>query len=96
MSIKENIFAPLATGLGAMRRAAMLLLMMMLTATTAWATSISTINVGGTDYTLFTGFTATAGTNASAAAYNYPKLVDGNLDASSSWHLNNDAQPYYI
>ena len=37
MSIKKNIFAPLATGLGATRRAAMLLLVMMLTATTAWA-----------------------------------------------------------
>ena len=96
MSIKKNFFAPLALGLGATRRAAMLLLVMMLTTVTAWATTTSTINVGGTDYTLFTGFTATAGTNVSAAAYNYPKLVDGNLDASSSWHLNNDAQPYYI
>ena len=35
---KKNIFAPLATGLGATRRAAMLLLVMMLTmAQTAWA-----------------------------------------------------------
>jgi len=37
------------------------LLMLLLTTMTAWATSISTINVGGTDYTLFTGFTATGG-----------------------------------
>ena len=37
MSIKKNFFAPLASGLGATRRAAMLLLVMMLTATTAWA-----------------------------------------------------------
>ena len=37
MSIKKDIFAPLASGLGATRRAAMLLLVMMLTATTAWA-----------------------------------------------------------
>ena len=36
MSIKKDIFAPLALGLGATRRAAMLLVMM-LTATTAWA-----------------------------------------------------------
>ena len=36
---KKDIFAPLATGLGATRRAAMLLLVMMLTATTAWAQS---------------------------------------------------------
>gem|GEM_PF-5058089 len=77
-------------------RWALTLILAVLTALTAWATTTSTINMGGTDYTLFTGFTATAGTNASAAAYNYPKLVDGNLDASSSWHLNNDAQPYYI
>ena len=39
MSIKKNIFAPLASGQGATRRAAMLLLVMMLTATTAWAWS---------------------------------------------------------
>ena len=34
---KKNIFAPLASGLGATRRAAMLLLVMMLTTATAWA-----------------------------------------------------------
>ena len=33
MSIKKNFFAPLALGLGATRRAAMLLLVMMLTST---------------------------------------------------------------
>ena len=38
MSIKKDFFAPLALGLGATRRAAMLLLVMMLTAATAWAT----------------------------------------------------------
>ena len=37
MSIKKNISAPLALGLGATRRAAMLLLVMMLTTATAWA-----------------------------------------------------------
>ncbi len=37
MSIKKNFFAPLALGLGATRRAAMLLLVMMLTTATAWA-----------------------------------------------------------
>ena len=37
MSIKKNFFVPLALGLGATRRAAILLLVMMLTATTAWA-----------------------------------------------------------
>ena len=37
MSIKKNFFVPLASGLGATRRAAMLLLVMMLTTATAWA-----------------------------------------------------------
>ena len=64
-------------------RAAMLLLVMMLTTATAWATSISTINVGGTDYTLFTGFTATDGT-AVGNAFVYGNMVDGDL--SSSFH----------
>ena len=62
----------------------MLLLVMLLTATTAaWATSISTINVGGTDYTLFTGFTATDGT-AVNNVFVYGNAVDGNT--STSWH----------
>ena len=77
MSIKKNIFAPSTTGRGATRRAAMLLLVMMLTATTAWATTTSTITVGGTDYTLFTGFTATDGTSD-----NYGNMVDG---STSTW-----------
>ena len=43
-------------------RFALTLLVMMLTMTqAAWAQTSSTINVGGTDYTLFTGFTATDG-----------------------------------
>ena len=79
MSIKKIFFVPLALGLGATRRAAMLLLVMMLTATTAWAQTTSTINVGGTDYTLFTGFTATGGNGT-----NYANLVDGNT--SSDWN----------
>ena len=37
MSIKKNFSAPLSSGLGATRRAAMLLLVMMLTTVTAWA-----------------------------------------------------------
>ena len=85
MSIKKDIFAPLALGLGAsVRRAAMMLLMMMLTTVTAWATTFSTINVGGTDYTLFTGFTATAGTEVDNA-FVYGNMVDGDL--SSSFHV---------
>ncbi len=39
MNIKKNFFAPLASGLGATRRAAVLLLVMMLTTATAWAQS---------------------------------------------------------
>lgn len=53
-------------------------LLMMLTTATAWATTTSAINVGGTDYTLFTGFTATGGNGT-----NYAKLVDGNT--STDW-----------
>ena len=83
MSIKKNFFAPWSKGLGAMRRAAMLLLVMMLTTATAWATTTSTITVGGTDYTLFTSFTATGGSTGTGV-FTYDKAVDG--DMSSSWH----------
>ena len=83
MSIKKNIFAPLALGLGAMRRAAMTLLLALLTTVTAWATTTSTITVGGTDYLLFTGFTATGGSTGEGV-FTYDKAVDGDL--SSSWH----------
>ena len=85
MSIKKNIFAPLATGLGAMRRAAMTLLLALLTTVTAWATTTSTITVGGTDYTLFTGFTATGGSSGTGV-YTYEKMVDGDVGGSSSFH----------
>ena len=85
MSIKKNIFAPLTTGLGATRRAAALLLVMMLTTVTAWATTTSTINVGGTDYTLFTGFTATGGSSGTGI-FTYDKMVDGDVGEYSSFH----------
>ncbi|MBQ6982531.1 MAG: hypothetical protein IJQ15_08920, partial [Synergistaceae bacterium] len=49
----------------------------------AWATTTSTITVGGTDYTLFTGFTATGGSTG-VGVFTYDKAVDG--DMSSSWH----------
>ena len=50
-------------------------------AQTAGATETSTINVGGTDYTLFTGFTATGGNGTG-----YAKLVDGNTSTVwSAW-----------
>ena len=48
MSIKKDFFAPLASGLGITRRAAMLLLVMMLTATSAWADGISYLDATGT------------------------------------------------
>lgn len=64
---------------------ALLTLMMTLTAQTAWATTTSTINVGGTDYTLFTGFTATSGNGT-----NYAKLVDGNTSTDWSATKNYD------
>ena len=56
------------------------LLVMMLTTATAWATTTSTINVGGTDYTLFTGFTATDGSHS-----NYENMVDGST--STNYHV---------
>ena len=50
-------------------------------AQTAGATETSTITVGGTDYTLFTGFTATRGNGTGFA-----KLVDGNTSTDwSAW-----------
>ena len=58
-------------------RQIVMLLLMMLTTATAWATTTSAITVGGTDYTLFTGFTATAGTKS------YANFVDGNT--STTW-----------
>ena len=42
-------------------------------------TTTSTVNVSGTDYTLFTGFTATAGTKS------YGNFVDGNT--STKWRV---------
>ena len=57
----------------------MTLILAMLTATTAWATTPSAITVGGTDYTLYTGFTATAGTKT------YANFVDGNT--STKWQV---------
>ena len=47
------------------------------------ATTTSTITVGGTDYTLFTSFTATGGSTGTGV-FTYDKAVDG--DMSSSWH----------
>ena len=62
-------------------RAATVLLLALLTAQTAGATETSTITVGGTDYTLFTGFTATDGNGTG-----YAKLVDGNTSTVwSAW-----------
>ena len=44
-------------------------------------TATSTINVSGTDYTLFTGFTATGGT-AVDNAFVYGNAVDGSTSTS--------------
>lgn len=46
-------------------------------------TATSTINISGTDYTLFTGFTATDGT-AVNNVFVYGNVVDGST--STSWH----------
>ena len=55
-------------------------------------TTTSTVNVGGTDYTLFTGFTATAGT---AGTFGYANFVDGNT--STEWQVikkDEDESPF--
>ena len=87
MSIKKNIFAPLASGLGATRRAAMLLLVMLLTATTAWADNINVETAAGfgtlTDgkYTLVNGNTYTLTEDVNTAGYIYvPKGVTATID----------------
>ena len=51
MGIKKNFFAPLSSGLGATRRAAMLLLVMMLTTATAWAQGQEPFEQCGEDLT---------------------------------------------
>ena len=65
------------------RWALTLIIALLMATTTAWATSTSTINVSGTDYTLFTGFTATGGT-AVDNVFVYGNMVDGNT--STSFH----------
>ena len=49
MSIKKDIFAPLASGLGATRRAAMMLLFVLLTSATAWAEKGDVVATGTCD-----------------------------------------------
>ena len=61
MGIKKNFFAPLASGLGATRRAAILLLVMMLTTATAWATD-KTLS-GSESYTAQDGDVLTGSTS---------------------------------
>ena len=63
-----------------------MLLLTMFTTMTAWAQTTSTINVGGTDYTLFTGFTATDGNGN-----NWADLVDGNT--STDWMAEKTRNP---
>ncbi len=73
MSIKKDIFAPLASGLGATRRAAMLLLVMMLTATTAWATD-KTLS-GSDSYTAQDGDVLTGTTSGTVTIANNAKIT---------------------
>ena len=69
MSIKENIFAPLTTGLGAMRRAAMTLLLMLLTTVTTWAQDVTYLDENGTGQTCSTYTTMTDGSSSLTAGW---------------------------
>ena len=73
MSIKKDIFAPLALGLGATRRAAMLLLVMMLTTVTAWATD-KTLS-GSESYTAQDGDVLTGSTSGTVTIANNAKIT---------------------
>ena len=73
MSIKKNIFAPLALGLGATRRAAMTLLVMLLTATTAWATD-KTLS-GSESYTAQNGDVLTGSTSGTVTIDNNASIT---------------------
>ena len=77
MSIKKYFFAPLASGRGAMRRAAMLLLVMMLTTATAWAQTTITPTTPSQDggYYLI---------GSAAELYGFAQLVNnGNATANA-------------
>jgi hypothetical protein len=88
MGIKKNFFAPLSSGLGATRRAAMLLLVMMFTmAQTACADNINvaTADSFGTltdgKYTLINGNTYTLTGNVNTGGYIYvPSGVTATID----------------
>ena len=75
---KKDFFAPLASGLGATRRAAVLLLVMLLTTATAWAQSTETLG----------GYTFTIGTDGDGQYY----IVDceAALRALSSYSTSNN------
>ena len=72
-TIKKNIFAPLASGLGATRRAAVLLLVMMLTTATAWATD-KTLS-GSESYTANDGDVLTGSTSGTVTIANNAKIT---------------------
>ncbi len=73
MSIKKNFSAPLASELGATRRAAMLLLVMMLTTATAWATD-KTLS-GSESYTAQDGDMLTGSTSGTVTIANNAKIT---------------------
>ena len=68
-----------------LRHIALVIVLFLASSGTAWATTTSTITVSGTDYLLFTGFTATGGNGK-----NYAKLVDGNTNTDWSALKNYD------
>ena len=66
---------------------------LMFSAFTVSAQTQSTITIDGTEYTLYTGFTATSGTNGVVDDYSYPNMVDGNTSTTSTtkyWFVGNN------
>lgn len=78
-TIKKNFFAPLASGLCATRRAAMLLLVMKLIATTVWAQEAGG-KCGSNVTWMLTGATLTI--SGSGYMYNYSDAIESTLWSS--------------
>ena len=90
MSIKKDFFAPLATGLGAMRRAAMTLLLALLTTTTAWATDVTLS--GSDNYTAQDGDLLTGTTSGTVTITNNAGITLSDVTITGSIVCNGTAE----